>query len=135
MGARLAEAATEMSEQPTLQTTLDSICTHAVIGFRAGWGLGNALFIATALATIVSAASGSVAQAIILFEAALGLGIAALHAPDRSVVVLAVAYLTMAVYDVWGKRSAVPVLTDLVQGLSWAALLWWGASATGRPSG
>ena len=48
----------------------------AVIGFRAGWGLGNALFVATALATIVSASSGSVASAIILFEAALGLGIA-----------------------------------------------------------
>jgi predicted MFS family arabinose efflux permease len=48
----------------------------AIVGFRAGWGLGNALFIATALATIVSSASGSVAQAIILFEAALGLGIA-----------------------------------------------------------
>jgi predicted MFS family arabinose efflux permease len=48
----------------------------AIVGFRAGWGLGNALFIATALATIVSASLGSVAQAIILFEAALGLGIA-----------------------------------------------------------
>ena len=41
------------------------------------WGLGNALFVATALSTIVSAARGSVGQAIILFEAALGLGIAA----------------------------------------------------------
>jgi ACDE family multidrug resistance protein len=48
----------------------------AIVGFRAGWGLGNALFIATALSTIVMSASGSVAQAIILFEAALGLGIA-----------------------------------------------------------
>ena len=48
-----------------------------VVGFRAVWGLGNALFIATALATIVSSAKGSVAQAIILYEAALGLGIAA----------------------------------------------------------
>ena len=48
----------------------------AIIGFRAGWGLGNALFVATALATIVSSSKGSVAQAIILFEAALGLGIA-----------------------------------------------------------
>lgn len=48
----------------------------AVIGFRAGWGLGNALFIATALATIVAASSGGVGNAIILFEAALGLGIA-----------------------------------------------------------
>jgi predicted MFS family arabinose efflux permease len=49
----------------------------AIVGFRAGWGLGNALFIATALATIVASARGSVAQAVILFEAALGLGIAA----------------------------------------------------------
>jgi MFS transporter, ACDE family, multidrug resistance protein len=48
----------------------------AVIGFRAGWGLGNALFIATALSTIVASSAGSVAQAVILFEAALGLGIA-----------------------------------------------------------
>jgi len=50
---------------------------RAIVGFRAGWGLGNALFIATALATIVMSARGSVAQAIILFEAALGVGIAA----------------------------------------------------------
>lgn len=48
----------------------------AIIGFRAGWGLGNALFISTALATIVGAASGGTASAIILYEAALGLGIA-----------------------------------------------------------
>lgn len=48
----------------------------AIVGFRAGWGLGNALFVATALATIVTAATGTVASAIILFEAALGVGIA-----------------------------------------------------------
>lgn len=48
-----------------------------IVAFRALWGLGNALFIATALATIVKSASGSVAQAIILYEAALGIGIAA----------------------------------------------------------
>jgi ACDE family multidrug resistance protein len=48
-----------------------------IVGFRALWGLGNALFIATALAAIVSSARGSVAQAIILYEAALGVGIAA----------------------------------------------------------
>jgi MFS family permease len=47
-----------------------------VIGFRAGWGLGNALFISTALATIVGAASGGTNAAIMLYEAALGLGIA-----------------------------------------------------------
>ncbi len=49
---------------------------NGIIGFRAGWGLGNALFIATALAVIVGAASGGVAGAIILYEAALGCGIA-----------------------------------------------------------
>lgn len=48
-----------------------------IVGFRAVWGLGNALFVATALATIVQAAKGSVGQAIVLYEAALGLGIAA----------------------------------------------------------
>ena len=49
---------------------------ESVIGFRAGWGLGNAFFISTALATIVGAASGGSSAAIILYEAALGLGIA-----------------------------------------------------------
>ncbi|GAA4756414.1 hypothetical protein GCM10025783_32190 [Amnibacterium soli] len=47
-----------------------------IVGFRAGWGLGNALFIATSLATIVASASGGFAGAIILYEAALGVGIA-----------------------------------------------------------
>ena len=50
---------------------------NGIVGFRALWGLGNALFIATALSAIVGAARGSVGQAIILYEAALGLGIAA----------------------------------------------------------
>uniref|UniRef100_UPI00193A41A0 MFS transporter n=1 Tax=Agromyces humi TaxID=1766800 RepID=UPI00193A41A0 len=49
---------------------------ESIIGFRAGWGLGNALFISTALATIVGAAAGGSGSAIILYEAALGLGIA-----------------------------------------------------------
>ncbi|MDN5583139.1 MULTISPECIES: MFS transporter [unclassified Corynebacterium] len=48
-----------------------------LVGYRAGWGLGNALFVATALAVIVSVASGGRAVAIILYEAALGLGMAA----------------------------------------------------------
>src|SRR5215469_3668877 len=48
----------------------------AIIGFRAGWGVGNALFIATSLAVIVASASGGFAGAIVLYETALGLGIA-----------------------------------------------------------
>ena len=47
-----------------------------IVGFRAGWGVGNALFIATSLAVIVASASGGFGGAIILYEAALGLGIA-----------------------------------------------------------
>jgi MFS family permease len=47
-----------------------------IVGFRAGWGLGNALFIATSLAVIVSSARGGFAGAIILYETALGIGIA-----------------------------------------------------------
>ncbi|MFF5720034.1 MFS transporter [Streptomyces buecherae] len=59
-----------------------------LVGLRAGWGLGNALFVSTALAVIVGAAhpvgprgadgkqaSGS-ATAILLYESALGLGMA-----------------------------------------------------------
>jgi MFS family permease len=47
-----------------------------IVGFRAGWGVGNALFIATSLAVIIASASGGFVGAIILYETALGLGIA-----------------------------------------------------------
>lgn len=47
-----------------------------IVVFRGGWGIGNALFISTALATIVGAASGGFGAAIMLYEAALGIGIA-----------------------------------------------------------
>ncbi|MCV2460875.1 MFS transporter [Streptomyces sp. ICN988] len=49
---------------------------NGIVGFRAGWGLGNALFIATSLAVIVASASGGFSGAIILYETALGLAIA-----------------------------------------------------------
>ncbi|MGO1661742.1 MAG: MFS transporter [Canibacter sp.] len=49
---------------------------EGIIGWRAGWGLGNALFISTALAAIVGAAAGGSRQAIVLYEAALGVGLA-----------------------------------------------------------
>ena len=49
---------------------------NGIVGFRAGWGLGNALFIATSLAVIVASASGGFGGAIILYETALGFGIA-----------------------------------------------------------
>lgn len=48
-----------------------------IVGFRAGWDLGNARIIATSLAVIVASASGGFAGAIVLYEAALGPGLAA----------------------------------------------------------
>ncbi|MCM3695574.1 MFS transporter [Microbacterium oleivorans] len=49
----------------------------ALIAFRAVWGLGNALFLSTALASIVSASGGRSEHAVIFYEAALGIGLAA----------------------------------------------------------
>ena len=57
-----------------LAGTSDSVAQ--LVGFRAGWGLGNALFVSTSLAVIVGAASGGAASAILLYESALGLGMA-----------------------------------------------------------
>lgn len=46
-----------------------------LVELRGGWGLGNALFVATALAAIVSLSNSGTATSIILYEAAVGLGI------------------------------------------------------------
>lgn len=46
-----------------------------LVGLRGGWGLGNALFVATALSAIVTLSNSGTAKAIILYEAAIGLGI------------------------------------------------------------
>lgn len=46
-----------------------------IIGLRGGWGLGNALFVATALSAIVTLSSSGTGKAVILYEAAVGLGI------------------------------------------------------------
>ncbi|MFC5652541.1 MFS transporter [Paenibacillus solisilvae] len=46
-----------------------------LIGLRGGWGLGNALFVATSLTAIVTLSKSGTAKAIILYEAAIGVGI------------------------------------------------------------
>lgn len=48
-----------------------------LVMYRAGWGLGNALFVATALSVIVAASRGGTTAAILMYESALGLGISA----------------------------------------------------------
>jgi ACDE family multidrug resistance protein len=47
-----------------------------VVAFRAGWGLGIALFVSTSMSVIVGSAKGGVSAAVVLFESALGIGIA-----------------------------------------------------------
>ena len=46
-----------------------------VIGFRGGWGVGNALFVSTALAAILGSTADST-RAVMLYEAAMGAGMA-----------------------------------------------------------
>jgi len=46
-----------------------------LIGLRGGWGLGNALFVATALSAIVALSKTDKAKAVILYEASIGLGV------------------------------------------------------------
>lgn len=46
-----------------------------IIGLRGGWGVGNALFVSTALATVLGA-SAKPRRAIMLYEGALGAGMA-----------------------------------------------------------
>lgn len=48
---------------------------NVIIGFRGGWGVGNALFVSTALATVLGA-SAEPRRAIMLYEGALGAGMA-----------------------------------------------------------
>jgi ACDE family multidrug resistance protein len=58
----------------TLSGLSNGIPMLAVV--RGFWGFGNSMFTSTALSIIVGASSGTVAEAITLYEAALGLGIA-----------------------------------------------------------
>jgi ACDE family multidrug resistance protein len=65
----------------TLIVVATALCAAAgsieqLVALRAVWGLGNAFFIATALSVIVGAATGGQSGAILLYEAALGVGLA-----------------------------------------------------------
>ena len=46
-----------------------------IVGLRGFWGIGNALFVATALTAIVTLSKSGTAKSVILYEAAIGLGI------------------------------------------------------------
>jgi 4-hydroxybenzoate polyprenyltransferase len=48
--------------------------------------------------------------------------------------VLAVAFVAMTAYDIWGKRCIFPPLLDLVQAIGWVGLLLYGAMLVGTPA-
>ena len=58
-----------------LAGTSDSVAE--LVSFRAGWGLGNAFFVVTALSVIVACSRGGTMAAILMYEAAMGLGLSA----------------------------------------------------------
>lgn len=58
-----------------LAGTSDSVIE--LVSYRAGWGLGNAFFVVTALSVIVASSSQGTMAAILMYESALGLGLAA----------------------------------------------------------
>lgn len=78
------------------------------------------------------AVSASAALAVALVQVPLALLIMwRAGASASAYAALAVAFAGMAAYDVYGKRSALPVLTDLVLGLGGSALVLFGAAMSG----
>ena len=51
------------------------------------------------------------------------------------VATVAVLVATVTAYDLWGKRCPIPPLTDLIQGVAWAALGWLAADLVGDTTG
>lgn len=62
--------------------------------------------------------------------AAVALVLAAL-AGGAALLAMAATLALLGAYDRWGKRASFPPLTDAVQGLGWAALVTFGATAAG----
>ena len=109
-----------------------------VIGLRAGWGFGNALFVTMALAGIVGASTGGSASAIILYEAAVGFGMAlgplvggtlgtiSWRAPFLGTAVLmTIAATTVLVFVKPLPRTAAAPLTAGFRALARKPLLLW----------
>lgn len=53
----------------------NSTSVTELVLFRGGWGLGNAFFVVTALSVLVAVTRGGTGRAVLLYEAAMGLGL------------------------------------------------------------
>ena len=78
LSSRLGTKATLLLGVTTIAvfSTLGGLSNNiwVLVGLRGLWGLGNALFVATALSAIVTFSKNGTAKAVILYEAAIGIG-------------------------------------------------------------
>jgi|GEM_PF-299865 len=78
LSSRLGTKATLLLGMTTIAvfSTLGGLSDNiwVLVGLRGLWGLGNALFVATALSAIVTFSKNGTARAVILYEAAIGIG-------------------------------------------------------------
>ncbi|MGE5829215.1 MAG: UbiA prenyltransferase family protein [Micromonosporaceae bacterium] len=75
----------------------------------------------------------NVALGVALAQVPIALAVAWWGAGRPGVVALVVAGALGTAYNVWGKRTAVPPMIDLVQGLAWAAFAGFGVAVAGAP--
>ena len=54
-----------------------------------------------------------------------------LGAPALAFAALGLAFVAMTIYNVWGKRTPFPILTDVIQGLAFASVCLYGAALLG----
>lgn len=74
------------------------------------------------------------ALAIALVQLPICLGLTAAMGGDRRTwSALAAAVIGMTAYNLWGKRSALPLLTDAIQALAWCCLALYGVCLVGGP--
>lgn len=56
-----------------------------------------------------------------------------MKADSLAYIVLVILYGCGAIYNLWGKRNPFPPLTDFIQGISWGALVLFGALLVQKP--
>jgi 4-hydroxybenzoate polyprenyltransferase len=86
---------------------------------------------------VTGAISVNRALAIVLITIPVSAGLTIMTTPVGTIAAfasLAAAFVGLAVYDLAGKRTPWPPLTDLIQGFGWAALLVTGAWIAGGPT-
>lgn len=73
----------------------------------------------------------AVALGLALAQVPIALALAWWGAGRQGLAAIVAACVLGTAYNLWGKRAAIPPVTDLVQGLAWAALAGFGATVAG----